>query len=207
MGPRTLTDGLHMQQVAIGIDLGGTQVRAALVDEQGRILARAAEPTDALAGPDRVLAQICGLADGLLAASNPASVVGVGVSAPGPLDTVAGVATDIPTLSGFVDFPLKAELQKRFRFLSTSRMMLLPLPLVSGSSVSARGLITLSMSRSAPESAAALSRMVAWCAAARAWRLMSATCRSCRTASLALAATGVASRPMDPDRLLHDAPA
>lgn len=116
MGPRTLTDGLHMQQVAIGIDLGGTQVRAALVDEQGRILARAAEPTDALAGPDRVLAQICGLADGLLAASNPASVVGVGVSSPGPLDTVAGVATDIPTLSGFVDFPLKAELQKRFPF-------------------------------------------------------------------------------------------
>lgn len=116
MGPRTLTDGLHMQQVAIGIDLGGTQVRAALVDEQGRILARAAEPTDALAGPNRVLAQICGLADGLLAASNPASVVGVGVSAPGPLDTVAGVATDIPTLSGFVDFPLKAELQKRFPF-------------------------------------------------------------------------------------------
>ncbi|EJT02129.1 ROK family protein [Rhizobium sp. CCGE 510] len=105
-----------MQQVAIGIDLGGTQVRAALVDEQGRILARLAEPTDALAGPDRVLAQICGLTDRLLAASNPASVVGVGVSAPGPLDTVAGIATDIPTLSGFVDFPLKAELQKRFPF-------------------------------------------------------------------------------------------
>ena len=105
-----------MQQVAIGIDLGGTQVRAALVDEQGRILTRLAEPTDALAGPDRVLAQICGLADRLLAASKPASVVGVGVSAPGPLDTVAGVATDIPTLPGFVDFPLKAELQKRFAF-------------------------------------------------------------------------------------------
>ncbi|OWV91617.1 glucokinase [Rhizobium sp. N122] len=105
-----------MQQVAIGIDLGGTQVRAALVDEQGRILTRLAEPTAALAGPDRVLAQICGLADRLLAASKTASVVGVGVSAPGPLDTVSGVATDIPTLAGFVDFPLKAELQKRFPF-------------------------------------------------------------------------------------------
>lgn len=116
MDARTLTGGLHMQQVAIGIDLGGTQVRAALVDEQGRILMRLAEPTDALAGPDRVLAQICGLADRLLAASKTASIVGVGVSAPGPLDTVAGVATDIPTLSGFVDFPLKAELQKRFPF-------------------------------------------------------------------------------------------
>ncbi|MGO7976035.1 ROK family protein, partial [Rhizobium ruizarguesonis] len=53
---------------------------------------------------------------GLLEASNPASVVGVCVSAPGPLDTVAVVASHIPTLSGFVDFPLKAELQKRFPF-------------------------------------------------------------------------------------------
>ncbi|MGO8425912.1 hypothetical protein ACC772_38055, partial [Rhizobium ruizarguesonis] len=70
MGARTLTPGLHMQQqVAIGIDLGGTQVRAALVDEQGRILARAAGSTDALAGPARVLDQICGLTEGLLEAS------------------------------------------------------------------------------------------------------------------------------------------
>lgn len=105
-----------MQQIAIGIDLGGTQVRAALVDERGTILARAEDRTEAMAGPERVLAQIRGLADGLLPDNNPPSVVGIGVSAPGPLDTVAGIATNTPTLAGFVDFPLRDELQKLFPF-------------------------------------------------------------------------------------------
>lgn len=105
-----------MQQIAIGIDLGGTQVRAALVGTRGEIVARAEERTDAMAGPERVLAQIKALADGLVAAAGTATPVGIGVSTPGPIDTIAGVARDIPTLAGFADFPLKAELQRRFAF-------------------------------------------------------------------------------------------
>ncbi|NKM58516.1 ROK family protein [Rhizobium anhuiense] len=105
-----------MQQIAIGIDLGGTQARGALVDEQGNVIARREERTDAHGGPDRILSQIRGLADALLATSDLSNVVGIGVSAPGPIDTVAGVARNIPTLSGFADFPLRAELQGRFPF-------------------------------------------------------------------------------------------
>ncbi|MCM2474474.1 ROK family protein [Rhizobium sp. CG5] len=105
-----------MQQVAIGIDLGGTQVRAALVGEQGIIFAQAEDRTDAAAGPERVLRQILDLTEQVLAAGQPLSVVGVGVSTPGPVDTIAGVASDVPTLAGFAGFPLKAELQKRFAY-------------------------------------------------------------------------------------------
>jgi glucokinase len=105
-----------MQQVAIGIDLGGTQVRAALVDESGGLVARREELTHANGGPDRILSQIRTLSDELLATMKPSNVVGIGVSAPGPIDTVSGIATSIPTLSGFTDFPLRAELQKRFPF-------------------------------------------------------------------------------------------
>ncbi|MBW9064410.1 ROK family protein [Rhizobium herbae] len=105
-----------MHQVAIGIDLGGTQVRAALVDERGNIVARMEEQTEAHVGPEGVLSQISGLVDSLLATSKLSLVVGIGVSTPGPIDTVSGVARDIPTLSGFADFPLKAELQRQFAF-------------------------------------------------------------------------------------------
>ena len=105
-----------MQQIAIGIDLGGTQARGALVDERGNVVARSEERTDAHGGPDRILSQMQRLVDALLATSEPSNVVGIGVSAPGPIDTVAGVARNIPTLSGFADFPLRAELQKRFPF-------------------------------------------------------------------------------------------
>jgi glucokinase len=105
-----------MSRFAIGVDLGGTQVRAALVDEHGNILQRIEERTDADAGPDHVLGQISILADRLLLACDPAAIVGIGVSAPGPLDTESGTALDIPTLRGFSNYPLREELQKRFRF-------------------------------------------------------------------------------------------
>ena len=105
-----------MQQVAIGIDLGGTQVRAALVGEQGTVFAQAEDRTEAAAGPERVLSQILALAEQVLAAGRSFSVVGVGVSTPGPVDTIAGVASAVPTLAGFAGFPLKAELQKRFAY-------------------------------------------------------------------------------------------
>lgn len=102
------------EAVAIGVDVGGTQVRAALVDGGGRILAREDERTEATAGPERVLAQIKRLADGLLPSAGHRPVLGIGVSTPGPVDTIAGVARGIPTLSGFDQYPLKAELQTRF---------------------------------------------------------------------------------------------
>lgn len=105
-----------MERLAIGIDLGGTQVRAALINEQGTILARVEDRTDAMAGPQRVLSQMRQLADRLFSNIDPSRVVAVGISTPGPTDTAAGVASDIPTLSGFAGFPLKAEAQKLFPF-------------------------------------------------------------------------------------------
>lgn len=103
-----------MTRLAIGVDLGGTQVRAALVEEGGAIVARAETDTDAMAGPQAVLAQIEALAHGLAGTVDPARIVGVGVSTPGPVDTLTGVASDIPTLAGFAGFPLLSELRKRF---------------------------------------------------------------------------------------------
>ena len=116
MASRPLTLGLEMQQTALGIDLGGTQVRAALVDERGNLVARREERTEAKAGPGRILAQIRKLADELVTTSKRHEIVGIGVSAPGPIDTVAGIATAIPTLSGFADYPLLAELRKLFEY-------------------------------------------------------------------------------------------
>lgn len=103
-----------MQSLAIGIDLGGTQLRAAIIDEAGRVLKRDAVYTDATAGPERVLGQMERLAKSLLLGVSPDRVIGVGVSTPGPIDTTDGIALNIPTLAGFVDFPFRAELQKRF---------------------------------------------------------------------------------------------
>ena len=108
MAPRAVSTDL-----AIGIDLGGTQIRAALVDRQGTILKRQSERTRAAAGPDAVIGQIATLAAIVSNEAAPSRLAGVGVSSPGPLDTGQGLALDIPTLAGFVNYPFKAALVRR----------------------------------------------------------------------------------------------
>jgi glucokinase len=97
----------QMTRLAIGIDLGGTQVRAALIDEGGKIYARAALATQADGGPTVVIGQLKALAAAVSAQVDKERLIGVGVSSPGPIDTVRGVALSIPTLAGFVDTPFR----------------------------------------------------------------------------------------------------
>jgi glucokinase len=100
-----------MSGLAISVDLGGTQVRAALVDRAGTIVKRVAAATQATAGPEAVVAQILTLIDQVRAGVADEQICGVGVSSPGPLDTVQGLALSLPTLSGFESFALKAAIQ------------------------------------------------------------------------------------------------
>jgi len=93
--------------LAIGIDLGGTQVRAALIDAAGVVMARAADATDVVGGPARVLDQMRRLVAEVCAGISPDSVEAAGVCAPGPLDSETGTVLDIPTLPGWRDFPLR----------------------------------------------------------------------------------------------------
>jgi glucokinase len=94
--------------LAVGVDLGGTRVRAALVDEHGRIRTHAATRTDVAGGPRSVVAQITGLVAEVTRDIDRGDLAGVGLCAPGPLDGPAGVVIGIPTLPGWVDIPITA---------------------------------------------------------------------------------------------------
>jgi glucokinase len=89
--------------VAIGIDLGGTQLRAAIVSADGAVLAHARTETAAQDGPAAVIAQMADLV-GQIAAGH--AVLGVGIGSPGPLDAEAGVVIEAPMLRGWTDVPL-----------------------------------------------------------------------------------------------------
>lgn len=98
-----------MTDLAIGIDLGGTQLRCALV-KGGEIIRRVAEPTDAAGGPDRVLQQIHRMArDVRSGADQP---VAAGICLPGPIDTETGTALGIPTLPGWEQLPVRNAVEK-----------------------------------------------------------------------------------------------
>lgn len=91
---------------AIGIDIGGTRLRAALVDRAGTVLARAETPTAATEGPAAVIAQIVRLVEQVGRGTTGEGIAGAGVSSPGPIDTVRGLALGVPTLKGWSGVPI-----------------------------------------------------------------------------------------------------
>lgn len=97
---------------AIAVDLGGTQLRAAVVDAEGRMLARSAEPARALEGPKAVVDQIAALVSKVGTATDRSNVIGAGVCSPGPIDTIRGVGLGIPTFPGFEGFPFRRALEE-----------------------------------------------------------------------------------------------
>lgn len=100
-------------RLAIGVDLGGTRLRAALVAEDGSILRRTETATLSASGADAVLEQIETLARQVARAAGARPVCGLGLCAPGPLDTEAGKALSTPTIAGFTDLPLRTLLAGR----------------------------------------------------------------------------------------------
>lgn len=102
-----------MQELAICIDLGGTQIRAAVIDAAGNIHARATVKTQAQAGPEVVTDQIAELAREVAKDQNPKNILGAGICSPGPLDTTCGIALSLPTLAGFENFPLRDVLTQK----------------------------------------------------------------------------------------------
>jgi glucokinase len=98
----------------IAVDLGGTQIRAAVVLPDGTRLARNDRPTPSERGP-RAVVVACRDAAHLARAQAPADVAGqiagIGVCSPGPVDPYSGVILETPNLGPrFRDVPLAAEL-------------------------------------------------------------------------------------------------
>ena len=96
--------------LTIGLELGGTQVRAALF-QGGSVLRHAKALTNVAGGPLAVMAQFKALIAQVCVGNEGADVRHVGISTPGPVDTDEGVILGISTLPGWEDFPLRKELQ------------------------------------------------------------------------------------------------
>lgn len=101
-----------MTGTALAFDLGGTDLRAAIVSRDGVVRQSLTVPTRAGDGVEAVLSQMTDLADRLLA-HRSAEILGVGVGAPGPLDPAAGLMIAPPTLAGWQNVPIAALLAER----------------------------------------------------------------------------------------------
>ncbi|MHB1684073.1 MAG: ROK family protein [Bacilli bacterium] len=84
-------------RTAVGIDLGGTFIKGAVVDEAGTIIAKDEVETLAERGPDDILQRIEELVRTLLKRTGieVADCAGVGIGIPGFIDTETGVAVEV----------------------------------------------------------------------------------------------------------------
>lgn len=81
----------------IGLDVGGTTMKAAVMDETGRILARGVKETGALGRSAVIFERIVALINELRASVDmPIEAVGIGI--PGPFDPKRGISVHSPNL-------------------------------------------------------------------------------------------------------------
>jgi glucokinase len=102
-----------MTRYAIGVDLGGTQLRAVRVDHDGHVAAFARADTAATEGPAAVVAQIAELIATVQGETTADDIIGVGVGTPGPVDPLAGIVWEAPNLRGWANVPLKQMVAER----------------------------------------------------------------------------------------------
>jgi glucokinase len=100
-----------VNQLAIGVDIGGTKIAFVLIDEQGRVITRYHLPTGVADGLKAVLDRIAqGIQFLLGKAEQP--VAGIGLGSPGHLNPITGIVHNAVNLH-WQDVPLCAEVRKR----------------------------------------------------------------------------------------------
>lgn len=102
---------------AVGVDIGGTAIKAGLVSTEGRLVRSLSAPTEG--GRRGVLTAVFRLVEELLDGPGGevgrAKVVGIGADSPGLVDDAGRVVTGASNIPGWNGTALGAELRRRFR--------------------------------------------------------------------------------------------
>lgn len=106
------------EQYAIGVDLGGTNLKVALVERTRGVVRRATAPTDAARGPHVVLDRIAeAVARVLPALPEGAPLAGVGIGAPGAVSLDRTTVRKPPNFPGWEEVHFPTQLGRRFAAL------------------------------------------------------------------------------------------
>jgi glucokinase len=98
-----------MARAIIGVDLGGTNVRAAVVRDQ-RLGEVSSAAVNAQGSVEEVLGQLCGLID----RTKPRDVEGIGIGVPSVVDIEQGIVYDVVNIPSWRAVPLKSILEERY---------------------------------------------------------------------------------------------
>ncbi|MFZ0287145.1 MAG: ROK family protein [Terriglobales bacterium] len=103
-----------MTNYSIGVDLGGTNLRIAAVDERGHLLEKTTLGTRVALGRDHVVNDMCAAIQQLSEKhKDSGKLQGIGIGVPGIIDMEAGMVRESPNLPDWADYPAQAEIERR----------------------------------------------------------------------------------------------
>lgn len=101
-----------MEKLVIGVDLGGTFIKAGVVNNSGEILIEDSIPTEAEKGPEHVIEQISKVILKLSENFKNGQILGTGIGAPGQVDPQGGVKYP-PNFPGWTVVYLAKEVEEK----------------------------------------------------------------------------------------------
>jgi glucokinase len=105
-----------MTKFAIGVDLGGTNLRIAAVDDAGKTLERISTSSEVSRRRDVVLDEMCNAIDEIIARLRGAGdLAGIGIGVPGIIEMQTGMLRESPNLPGWHNYPVREEIERRLR--------------------------------------------------------------------------------------------
>src|SRR5712692_2522144 len=103
-----------MPDFSIGVDLGGTNLRIAAVDDGGCLLEKITLGTKVALGKDQVINDMCSAIQQLSDKyRSGAALQGIGIGVPGIIDMKTGMLRESPNLPGWADSAVRAQIEQR----------------------------------------------------------------------------------------------
>ena len=105
-----------MKPYLVGIDMGGTFIKTAILNREGEIIAKVEIPSEKEKGPDGVIANMCQSVVLVTEKENINidKVAAIGIGSPGPLNTKKGIVRNAVNLPGWIDIPLRERISSEF---------------------------------------------------------------------------------------------
>ncbi|MHB8155600.1 MAG: ROK family protein [Candidatus Omnitrophota bacterium] len=99
----------------MAIDLGGTNLRCALLDNDLKIKAKSSFSTKSFDNKYKLIQGIIDLLDSLILNQRlkRSAILGVGIGVPGPVDTLKGIVHFLPNIPGWKEVGLKKILERK----------------------------------------------------------------------------------------------
>lgn len=103
------------EKYAVGVDLGGTNIKIGIVSDKGKLVKSISIKTEADCGPKTVIANIIKGVEAILS-KNKLKIQGIGIGCPGVVSIKKGIVENAPNLPGWKNVKLGPLINEKFSY-------------------------------------------------------------------------------------------